>query len=288
MQSTNHGLCGKMPVDGILIKATLNSNEFSEISRIVYEQSGIRLNIGKEELVRSRLIKRLRALNVTSFREYLKQVKEDRSAKELKIMIDSLTTNKTSFFRENQHFIFLRTKILPVLKRRDHGLRIWSAGCSTGEEVFSIAMLISEEWPSANPSTIKILGTDISSRVLTKARSGEYDQDNVQDIPSPLLAKYFNLIKPDPPRIYRVNETLTNIVKFANLNLMEPWPMKGLFDVIFCRNVMIYFDSVSQRKLVYRFSQMLKPGGYLLVGHSESLVSSYGDFKYVQPATYVK
>lgn len=288
MQSTNNCLGGNIPIDSILGKATLNSNEFSEICQIVYEQSGILLNIGKEELVRSRLLKRLRMLNVASFREYLKHIKEDRSAQELKMMIDSLTTNKTSFFRENQHFDYLRTKILPVLKRRDNGLRIWSAGCSTGEEVFSIAMLISEEWPCANPSTLRILGTDISSRVLTKARSGEYDQDNVKDIPSPLLAKYFTLIKPDPQRIYRANETLTKIVKFAGLNLMEPWPMKGLFDVIFCRNVMIYFDNVSQKKLVHRFSQMLAPGGYLLVGHSESLVASYGDFKYVQPATYVK
>jgi chemotaxis protein methyltransferase CheR len=288
MQAADNDLYGKAPVDSFFSKTPLSPQEFSQISEIVYEQSGIRLNIGKEELVRSRLMKRLRTLGIATFREYLKHVLDDRSDQELKLMIDFLTTNKTSFFREKQHFDYLRAKMLPVFKNRNDGLRIWSAGCSSGEEPFSIAMLISEELPGANHSDIKILATDISFRILQKARAGEYDADTVQEIPTSLLAKYFTLIKSDPPKTYRVNDSIGRMVRFARLNLMESWPMKGLFDVIFCRNVMIYFDNDSQRKLVHRFSQMLVPGGHLFVGHSESLVASSSDFKYVQPATYVK
>jgi chemotaxis protein methyltransferase CheR len=288
MQSAIDEANGKMLVDSFYSKTPLHPNDFSQISQIVYEHAGIRLNSGKEELVRSRLIKRLRALGIASFQEYLNHVKEDRTAQELNVMIDSLTTNKTSFFRENQHFEYLRTQVLPTLKNRNDGLRVWSAGCSSGEEPYSIAMLLFEECPGIDRSAMKILATDISSRVLTKARAGEYEEDYIRDVPAPLLAKYFSLVRTNSSRIYRVNDNIRNMVRFARLNLMENWPMKGPFDVIFCRNVMIYFDNASQRDLVHRFSEMVTPGGHLLVGHSESLVASSGEFKYVRPATYMK
>jgi chemotaxis protein methyltransferase CheR len=288
MQSAIDESNRKTPVDNFYSKTPLHPKEFFQISQIVYEHAGIRLNTGKEELVRSRLIKRLRALGIASFHEYLKHVKEDRTAQELNIMIDSLTTNKTSFFRENQHFEYLRTQILPALKNRNDGLRVWSAGCSTGEEPYSIAMLLCEEWPSVDRSAMKILATDISSRVLAKARVGEYEADYIRDVPAPLLAKYFSVVRTNSSHIYRVNDSIRKMVRFARLNLMEKWPMKGPFDVLFCRNVMIYFDSASQKDLVHRFSEIIMPGGHLLVGHAESLVASSGEFKYVQPATYVK
>jgi chemotaxis protein methyltransferase CheR len=279
---------GKAPVENFFTKTPLKPKDFSQISEIVYEHSGIRLNAGKEELVRSRLIRRLRALGLDSFHEYLKHVKEDKTAQELNVMIDFLTTNKTSFFRENQHFDYLRNHILPAVKERNKGLRIWSAGCSSGEEAYTIAMLLSEEWPTDDKHSLKILATDISSRVLEKARAGDYEAETVQDIPVPMLAKYFTVVQSEPSRTYRVNDSLRKMVRFARLNLMDNWPMKGPFDVIFCRNVMIYFDNSSQRDLVRRFSEILIPGGHLLVGHSESLVASSGEFKYIQPATYQK
>jgi chemotaxis protein methyltransferase CheR len=267
---------------------TLDPKDFDKICQIVYQFSGIRLSSGKEELVRSRLMKRLRILGIESFSSYLRYVKNDSSAQELKIMIDSLTTNKTSFFRENQHFDYLRSHILPNLKARDSHIRLWSAGCSSGEEPYSIAMLLNEEWPTADRAQLRILATDISTRILSKAQTGEYEKENLQGIPSPLLDKYFTLVTSQPVQIYRVKDNIKTIVRFAQLNLMDAWPMKGPFDVIFCRNVMIYFDQPTQRELVRRFFDMLIPGGHLLVGHSESLVASAGQFKYIQPATYVK
>lgn len=271
-----------------IFQTLLRPADFEQISHIVYRYSGIRLNSGKEELVRSRLIKRLRALGVNSFNEYLRYIKEDHSAQELHIMIDALTTNKTSFFRENQHFEYMRTRILPELKKRGSRLRIWSAGCSSGEEPYSIAMLLQEEWPQTNPADIRILATDISARILAKARAGEYEKESLKDVPPAYLSKYFCSVRVNLNRVYTIQDNIKKIVRFAQLNLMNEWPMKGPFEVIFCRNVMIYFDSATQGRLVRRFYDLLVPGGHLLVGHSESLVANSCGFKYVQPATYVK
>jgi chemotaxis protein methyltransferase CheR len=266
----------------------LNSADFQTISQIVYHGSGIRLAHGKEELVRSRLMKRLRALGINNFHSYLTYIKADKSAQELHIMIDALTTNKTSFFRENQHFEYMRTHILPELKKRGAGIRLWSAGCSSGEEPYSIAMLLCEEWSQVECANARILATDISERILTKARIGEHDKDTTQGIPPAYLSKYFNLLHSRPNRIYEIHDRIKKMVRFARLNLMDEWPMKGPFDVIFCRNVMIYFDGETQGRLVRRFSDMLIPGGHLLIGHSESLVGNSSGLKYIQPATYRK
>jgi chemotaxis protein methyltransferase CheR len=288
MQITCNDFLGKKPADDFFSKPLLNLRDFLQISQIVYEHCGIRLSSGKEQLVRSRLIKRLRALGVKSFDDYLKHVKADQTTQEFDAMIDCLTTNKTSFFRENHHFDYLRNKILPSLKRRGNGLRIWSAGCSSGEEAYSIAMLLNEEFTAVDKSNIKILATDISSGILEKARYGEYETESIKDVPALFLVKYFSLVQTGSSAIYRVHDTLRTMVRFARLNLMDAWPMKGPFDVIFCRNVMIYFDASVQRNLVQRFYELLNPGGHLLVGHSESLLASSGEFKYVQPATYIK
>jgi chemotaxis protein methyltransferase CheR len=268
----------------------LQPTDFEMISQIVYKFSGIRLTSGKEELVRSRLAKRLRDLGINSFRAYLRYIREDQTEQELRLMIDSLTTNKTSFFRENQHFEYMRDQILPKLKERGTGTRIWSAGCSSGEEPYSIAMLLHEEWSQIDLFNVRILATDISARILAKARAGEYEKEDMQGIPPAYLSKYFNLACSDPSRIwiYRVRDSIKKLVRFAKLNLMDEWPMKGPFDAIFCRNVMIYFDSETQGKLVQRFCDLLIPGGYLLVGHSESLVANSCGLKYLRPATYMK
>lgn len=273
--------------DGFIM-AVLKQSDFEKISQIVYQLSGIRLMSGKEELVRSRLMKRLRALSISSFSKYLQYMENDRSSLELSIMVDLLTTNKTSFFREKQHFEFLRAHILPILRARSLGARVWSAGCSSGEEPYSIAMLMHEEWPDAAQTGIRILATDISARMLNKARIGEYQRDDVLEVPPLMLSNCFTLVRNNPERIYRVNENIRNMIRFGRLNLMGEWPMKGGFDVIFCRNVMIYFDTETQQELVRRFYKMINPGGYLLIGHSESLAAASCGFKYIQPATYTK
>jgi chemotaxis protein methyltransferase CheR len=271
-----------------LYQTPLHPADFLKISQILYTIAGIRLTAGKEELVRSRLIKRLRALNLNDFHEYLNFVKQERTSQELHLMIDLLTTNKTSFFRENQHFEYMRNHILPNLKKAGEGMRIWSAGCSSGEEPYSIAMLMLEEWPQQHCHNVRILATDISDRILTKARAGEYEKENLQDVPARYISKYFKMISTASSKTYAVHDGVKKMIRFGRLNLMREWPMKGIFDVIFCRNVMIYFDSETQLRLVQRFRDFLAPGGHLLIGHSESLVKNSGGLKYVQPATYRK
>ncbi|MBN2321137.1 MAG: protein-glutamate O-methyltransferase CheR [Acidobacteria bacterium] len=269
-------------------RVILKQRVFQEIGQIVYKACGIRLVHGKEELVRSRLLKRLRALGLPNFEVYMHYVKDKKNEQELKVMIESLTTNKTSFFRENPHFEYMRTSILPGLIARGSGVRIWSAGCSSGEEPYSIAILLDEEWPCLNRSDLRILATDISTPILEKARKGEYEKELLMGIPAYFREKYFSRILSAPVPTFRINDSIKKMVRFANLNLMAPWPMKGSFDLIFCRNVMIYFDHATQQELVRRFYDILVPGGYLMVGHSESLIASDCDLKYIRPATYMR
>ncbi len=266
----------------------LSDRQFKKISQLIYDMVGIKLCSGKEGLVKSRLSKRLRALGISDFDAYLDFVGNDRSGKELITLIDSLTTNKTNFFREVQHFDFLRTHILPSFRAEGRRMRLWSAGCSSGEEPYSMAILLREEWPTVDQCDVRILATDISTRVLDTATKAVYEEETVKEIELPLIRKYFTCVRESPSHAYHVNDNVRRMVHLARLNLMDPWPMKGPFHVIFCRNVMIYFDKQTQLDLVRRFWEMLAPGGYLLVGHSESLTASSYRFRYVRPATYVK
>jgi chemotaxis protein methyltransferase CheR len=266
----------------------LSEAQFNKISKLTYEMCGINLRAGKEGLVKSRLSKRLRALGLPSFDSYLEYVKKDASGKELITFIDSLTTNKTGFFREEQHFEFLRTQILPSYRDDGRKMRIWSAGCSSGEEPYSIAILLREEWPSVDYCDVRILATDISTRVLGLAKEAVYEEELVKEMNPALVKKYFKCVRESPPRAYHVKDDVRRMVRLARLNLMEPWPMRGPFHVIFCRNVMIYFDKQTQTELVRRFWEMLAPGGYLLVGHSESLTAASYRLRYIRPATYLK
>ncbi|MBI5374351.1 MAG: protein-glutamate O-methyltransferase [Candidatus Schekmanbacteria bacterium] len=264
----------------------LKEAEFKKICRIVYSVCGIDLHEGKEELVKSRLSKRLRALNINSFENYLTFIEKEPSKKELNYMVDILTTNKTYFFRESQHFDLLKQKVIPKL---DHSkIRFWSAGCSSGEEPYTLSILLREEIPDIDKIDVKILATDISSRVLEKANSAVYEKEAFNDLPQAYLRKYFTSVGSNSHQSFRVNENIMKTVYFAQLNLMEQWPMAGKFDVIFCRNVMIYFDRPTREKLINRFWDYLVPGGYLFVGHSESLTGLSHQFGYVQPAVYIK
>ncbi len=269
-----------------LLSLELSEPQFKKISQLMHRLCGVSLHNGKEELVKARLTKRLRALGLGNFEQYMRYVEHDNSGQELTSMIDMLTTNKTSFFRESQHFDYLRQRILPGLT--NGGIRLWSAGCSSGEEPYSIAILLREEMSDVDRKDVRILATDISTRILERAREAVYAQNTLQGIPPRLLPKYFTCIRAKPTRAYQIKDNARAMVRLARLNLMESWPMKGPFDVIFCRNVMIYFDKPTREELVNRFWQLLKPGGHLFVGHSESLAHLSHKFNYVQPAVYIK
>jgi chemotaxis protein methyltransferase CheR len=264
----------------------LRKSQFERIRQLVHELTGINLHPGKEELVKARLTKRLRALGLKSIDAYMEHLRQDGPKGELVTMIETMTTNKTSFFREAQHFDYLCRKIVPALK--DRKIRVWSAGCSSGEEPYSTAILLNEAIQDINLWDIGILATDLSRRMLAQARKGIYEANLLRDVPPLLLSKYFTCIETNPVRRYQVIEPLRRKVHFARLNLIGQWPMRGPFDVIFCRNVMIYFDKSTQEQLVKRFWDMLKPEGHLFVGHSESLAGSPHLFRYAQPAIYMK
>lgn len=269
-------------------RASLSTHEFRAVSDLMYQVSGVNLTAGKEGLVQSRLATRLRALQLNSVSAYLEHVERDRSRAELTMLIDLLTTNKTSFFREIEHFEYLRREVLPQLNTRGGAARFWSAGCSSGEEPYSLAMLLTEELRPPTLAASRILATDLSTRVLARAELGEYDATTVEAAGRARLQRHFAPVAGAVTRRFRVRDAVRGMVRVAQLNLIGPWPMKGPFDVIMCRNVMIYFDAVTQERLINRFWELLAPGGSLLVGHSESLSSLSHNFSYVQPATYVK
>jgi len=269
--------------DAPMLVATVPRADFVKISRILYDIAGIKLNDGKEGLVVSRLGKRMREVGIPSFKAYVARVQEDPA--ELREMIDRLTTNKTSFFRESAHFDFLRTRALPSWGDRD--VTIWSAGCSSGEEPYTIATVL-HDYAQGGGAKGRILATDLSHRTLVKARAGVYSAEAVRDIPPQTITRHFNRERDGQHEQLVAKDHLRSIIRFGALNLMEEWPMKGPFDAIFCRNVMIYFDRDTQERLVQRFSKLLAPDGYLFVGHSETLHSMQHDLRYVAPAAYAK
>lgn len=261
--------------------AQLSQKQFETIKERLYSFCGINLNFDKQNLVKARLTKRLAAVKLTTFDQYLSFVEKDRT--EFSHMIDALTTNKTNFFREPQHFDFLRERVLP--KVRSKRLRIWSAACSSGEEPYTISMQLHDSIPDIGKWDIKILATDISGKILQKASSAEYPEEALTGISAAQRQKYLTRLSDQQ---YRVRDEIRKPIKFARLNLMEKWPMRGPFDVIFCRNVMIYFDKPTQASLVNRFYDLLDSGNYLFVGHSESLTNVDHRFSYIQPAIYLK
>ncbi|MFN8138446.1 MAG: protein-glutamate O-methyltransferase CheR [Fimbriimonadales bacterium] len=259
--------------------------EFARLAKFLYEKSGINLQSGKENLVKSRLSKKLREHSLANYDEYLDMVERDKTGAMLSSMMDALSTNKTSFFREPEHFTFFEQVLLA---NNPNSLKVWSAGCSSGEEPYTLSMILNEKLGKTRASGAKILATDLSTRVLAKASSGEYLEHEMEGIPPAMRTKYFSRVSGERSYFYRANQDLKQIISFARLNLMGDWPMKGPFDAIFCRNVMIYFDKPTKEKLVQRYFSLLRSGGYLFIGHSESLSGLGTEFKYVQPALYEK
>ncbi|UCD81295.1 MAG: protein-glutamate O-methyltransferase CheR [Desulfobacterales bacterium] len=269
-----------------LMSVQLSEKHFSRISEIVYRSSGINLKKGKEALVRARLAKRLRVRSIFNVQEYLDYIESAEGSHERALFIDVMTTNKTSFFRETEHFNYLRDQVLPQLK--SPRLRFWSAACSSGEEPYTLAIWLREHMSDIDTRDALILATDISRKMLEKAHSAVYPAETLQSLPSPQFMKYFTKLDGSQAGSYRVVEGIRKMVRLAWLNLLDAWPMKGPFNVIFCRNVMIYFDRPTQQQLINRFYDLLEPGGCLFVGHSEGLSSINHKFRYMRPATYRK
>jgi chemotaxis protein methyltransferase CheR len=262
----------------------LEEREFEKISQLAYEHFGLDLRGGKQGLVAARLGKKLRELGLNSFQHYYDYVKADRSGAALAGMVDQLTTNHTSFFREPRHFDFLRKTIFPSLRARPR-IHIWSAACSSGEEPYSIAMSLLEESSCEAAAKVRIKATDISTRVLEKARIGVYAAERLEGLPPALLQRY--LVR-NQDGTSRFKNEVRSMVDFEHLNLMQPLPESYRCSVIFCRNLMIYFDKPTQQSLVQRLTEHLEDGGYLLTGHSESLNNVAHGLDYVCPATYRK
>jgi chemotaxis protein methyltransferase CheR len=267
----------------------LGEKDFSFIRKRVYEECGINLHEGKKELVRSRLSKRLRSLGLENFKNY-KTYLENNPEESVKLL-NAISTNLTSFFREKKHFDFLSEKgILTLLsKKKDKRfLRCWSAGCSTGEEPYSLACTLDLKSGEYGGFDFRITATDISTDVLQKAQSGIYEISRVSGLDISILKKYFQKGTGPKKGFVRVNKQLRNKTDFLRFNLMSSYNFDFDYDIIFCRNVMIYFEKKIQSEVINKFYKILNPGGYLFVGHSESLMNIEHKFKYVEPTIYQK
>ena len=262
--------------------APLAPSEFEQIRQLAYRTFGLDLKRGKEELVSARLRRLVRAGGHRSFQQYYRSIVEDRTGESLLAMIDALATNHTSFLREPAHFDFLRDQVLPKLALRD-SIEVWSAAASSGEEVWTLAMVLSE----AGSRRARVYGSDISNKVLAFAQAGVYPRERCLSIPPLWLGRYFR-----PPGTasagYSVAPVLRSMVSFRRINLVESYSWPRAFPVIFCRNVMIYFDRDTQEKVVRQLAEHLEPGGYLFVGHAESLTRVAHQLEYIRPAVYRK
>ncbi|WP_321475371.1 protein-glutamate O-methyltransferase CheR [uncultured Paludibaculum sp.] len=261
--------------------------EFKRIQSLTYQMAGIDLRDGKEALVGARLNKRIRELGLKDVSSYLSVVEADRTGLELAALIDALTTNFTSFLREPQHFEFLRSVILPEMAD-GASLRIWSAGCATGEEPYSILFHLVQALGERRVGEVEILASDISTRALTAAEAGVYPAARMRELPEEWRKRFFQRGVGTQEGMVRVRREWRSRIRFQRINLMEDLASLPRFHVIFCRNVMIYFNKATQQKLVRRFATQLESGGWLLIGHSEGLMGMEHELSYVMPATYRK
>jgi len=266
----------------------MNKATFNNFIQIIYERSGITLKEGKEALVSARVGKRMRELNIDNHRSYLDYLMQDDSNGEIVHLIDVISTNVTSFFREAEHFDFLGKFVSNWFSQGQRRFRFWSGACSSGEEPYSMAITLHEIMKDRDVE-MRILATDISTRILKKAMEGIYSVKKLKTIPENQIKRYFNRHSDNHDVTYSAKTSLREMIVFSRLNLSNPpFPMHGPFDIIFCRNVMIYFDNRIRKNLIDEIYRLLRPGGYLIVGSSESLAGKIGDFKLVKPSIYLK
>jgi chemotaxis protein methyltransferase CheR len=265
----------------------LSDAVFNRLRELVRRHTGIALADSKRELVYGRFSRRLRALRLTSFAEYCALL-EGGSNEEVQELTNAITTNLTAFFREKHHFEQLAGEILPQIEANratTKRMRLWSAGCSTGEEPYSIAMVMRETLAHLRDWDIKLLATDIDSQVLETASAGVYGNERFKGVAAERIERWFTPVAGGSHQ-REASRELKSVITFKQLNLFDPWPMKGPFDVIFCRNVVIYFDKDTQRGLFERMAELQAPGAWLIIGHSESLFNITSRYKLVSRTVY--
>lgn len=267
----------------------ISTKEFNLFREFIYQEVGISLSEKKIGLVQSRLSKRLKALNLPSFKDYYEYLIQHRDDDEMFHLISAISTNVTSFFREEPQWNFLRDNLNRIIQtKKNKKIRIWSAACSSGEEPYSIAMFLKDHLENYNSYDIKILATDISKKVLEKAVKGCYSEKDLQGMPKYIKTKHFSHNKADTLTPYKIKQELQNQITFRMFNLIydDFKIFRNKFDFIFCRNVMIYFDGDSQKQLVSNYHKILVNNGLLFIGHSESLTRNNNEFKTVRPSIY--
>jgi chemotaxis protein methyltransferase CheR len=279
-----------LPLNGFAME--IGDEEFDFIRHVVGENAGISLGPTKRQLVQGRLARRIRELQLPSFAAYCQHVR-NAGPEELVHLINAITTNVTAFFRENHHFEKLARHMLPEALLRNavsRRIRIWSAGCSSGEEPYSIAMTVAENLPPGQTWDSKILATDIDSHMIQSGIAGVYPEDRLNGMPlqQERQRRWWRRGAGAQSGMVKVKPELANMVSFRVLNLLEEWPVRGPFDIVFCRNVMIYFDQANRERLLARFANILAEGGYLCLGHSESIHDMAGPYKLVGRTIYCK
>ncbi len=265
--------------------------DFHRIRKRVKDLTGISLSEAKKDLVYSRLSRRIREINIESFSEYCDLICNHDDSEELGNFVNAITTNLTSFFREAHHFDYLAKTVIPYLlehRADEKKIRIWSAGCSTGEEPYTLAMVVAETMPKNHNWDVKILATDLDTNVIATAQRGLYQLDRMNGVSDARLKRWFLKGRGENAGSVMVRPELKNYITFKQLNLMGEWPMKGKFDVIFCRNVVIYFDKPTQAILFDRYAEMMKDDAHLFVGHSESLFKVTKRYELIGHTTYRK
>jgi chemotaxis protein methyltransferase CheR len=268
----------------------LTRRDLNEIASMIYSDAGIALNDSKASLVYSRLSKHIRNLGLSGFRAYCQLVSSSEGAAERREMLSHLTTNFTRFFRENHHFEHLRDEVLPgLIQRAKSGgrVRIWSAASSDGQEPYSIGLTVFQAFPNVLDYDFKILATDIDPKILAIARQGAYDEQALETVSPAMRKQWFKEVEIAGRRKWQVDDRLKRLITYNELNLMAQWPFKGKFDVIFCRNVVIYFDEPTQVRIWNRFCELLPVGGHLYIGHSERVSGeAKNDFDNIGITTY--
>lgn len=280
---------------------TITDREFDLIRSLVYDESGINLTDNKKQLVIGRLGKRLRKLGLRTFKEYNAYLKDAGGEQEVTTLLDCISTNKTDFFREPGHFDFLRRELIPGflgnmgtpptsgMSPHSRKLRIWSAACSTGEEPYSIAITLHESIPEIESYDVKMLASDISTKVLDAAERGVYESERLKPIPYDVMQRHFLMGSGNNNGRFKVKRHLREMIVYRRINLMDAsYPIRTRFDVIFFRNAMIYFDKPTQVEVISKLSRYLKDGGHLFLGHSETLQGTDCGLRYVRPNVYRK
>jgi chemotaxis protein methyltransferase CheR len=275
---------------------TIGDPEFDFIKDLIYKQAGIFLAPHKKIMVQSRLNARLRQLSIPSYEEYVSRLKKEPlfAKEEMQELINRITTNKTDFFRENHHFDFLKNEYFPQLEENakagaPKSLRIWCSAASTGEEPYSIAITVYEYFNTKKDWNCKIYASDIDTQVLNTAKTGVYKEDRLEPVPEVQKTKHFTKLLIKDQVHYEVKPHLKSLVEFKQINLLNyPFPISEKLDLIFCRNVVIYFDKITQKTLFGRFEEMLKPKAYLILGHSETMFGISDSFKFLGHTIYQK